>query len=422
MLPAEAARSRSAAARGDRSPSARRVEGGARVREGRRETAADSDPGRAGPRRSAATTRSPWARECAPHPAPPPARRLARQCRPEKGRTATSASGPLGQPASAPSGGHTQRPGRRRGLGDSGCGSRGPGSATVPPAQALPRPGPSPAGGRAGGEWVPGGGGGRRSWAYLCAERRPLRPGPGTGIGGTVAGEGRRGCGGGPCGAEGGRSRSRCLGRAPSGASPALPALAAEGAAGSAPGLDSFTDTTPGRPAPRRDTPAPRRLLPPAGQPASPPLGVTHPGAHTQSRRPSLPLAHTALLTPLSGFVSAHTHVLTQIPSLHKPQMEPDSRAKCSAALGLQLPLSLMSPSQLMETTHFQPFPTHRGGLRPAAQPTVELEQLSGQAVSSGGFSRRGIHLSPVQESRQALKDNLLPPIILLPSRSTLVF
>lgn len=150
MLPAEAARSRSAAARGDRSPSARRVEGGARVREGRRETAADSDPGRAGPRRSAATTRSPWARECAPHPAPPPARRLARQCRPEKGRTATSASGPLGQPASAPSGGHTQRPGRRRGLGDSGCGSRGPGSATVPAAQAPPRPGPSPAGGRAG--------------------------------------------------------------------------------------------------------------------------------------------------------------------------------------------------------------------------------------------------------------------------------
>ena len=83
----------------------------------------------------------------------------------------------------------------------------------------------------------------------------------------------------------------------------------------------------------------------------------------------------------------------------HKPQMEPDSRAKCSAALGHQLPLSLMSPSQLMETTHFQPFPTHRGGLRPA---TVELEQLSGQAVSSGGFSRRGIHLSPVQESTGA--------------------
>lgn len=186
------------------------------------------------------------------------------------------------------------------------------------PAASRPEPG-----GRAGGEWVPGGGGGRRSWAYLCAERRPLRPGPGTGIGGTVAGEGRRGCGGGPCGAEGGRSRSRCLGRAPSGASPALPALAAEGAAGSAPGLDSFTDTTPGRPAPRRDTPAPRRLLPPAGQPASPPLGVTHPGAHTQSRRPSLPLAHTALLTPLSGFVSAHTHVLTQIPSLHTPSLAP---------------------------------------------------------------------------------------------------
>ena len=52
----------------------------------------------------------------------------------------------------------------------------------------------------------------------------------------------------------------------------------------------------------------------------------------------------------------------------------------------------------------------------------VELEQLSGQTVSSGGFSQCGIHLSPAQESRQALKDNLLPPVILLPSRSTLVF
>lgn len=177
----------------------------------------------------------------------------------------------------------------------------------------------------------PGGLAGRGSRAAAAAgdpgltsvpKRRPLRPGPGN----RDRGRGRRwrrGGGGGPCGAEGGRSRSRCLGRAPSGARPAQPALAAEGAAGSAPGLDSFTDTTPGRPAPRRDTPAPRRLPPPAGRPASPPLGVTHPGAHTPSRRPSLPLAHTALLTPLSGFVSAHTHVLTQIPSLHTPSLAP---------------------------------------------------------------------------------------------------
>ncbi|XP_049568146.1 translation initiation factor IF-2-like [Orcinus orca] len=222
-------------------------------------------------------------------------------------------------------GGHTQRPGRRLGLGGPGCGWRGPGSATVPAAQAPPRP-PEPRvparARRAGGERVPGGGGGRGSRAYLCAKRRPLRPGPGNGDRGRGR-RWRRGGGGGPCGAEGGRSRSRCLGRAPSGARPAQPALAAEGAAGSAPGLDSFTDTTPGRPAPRRDTPAPRRLPPPAGRPASPPLGVTHPGAHTPSRRPSLPLAHTALLTPLSGFVSAHTHVLTQIPSLHTPSLAP---------------------------------------------------------------------------------------------------
>ena len=65
----------------------------------------------------------------------------------------------------------------------------------------------------------------------------------------------------------------------------------------------------------------------------------------------------------------------------HKPQMEPDSRGKCSAALGLQLPLSLTSPSQLMETTCFQPFPTHRGGLCPAWSWSSCRARLSARAA-----------------------------------------
>lgn len=56
-------RRRRLGAGGGGSPSAGRVEGDSRAGEGRRGTAADSDPGRAGPRRSAAATRSPRARE-----------------------------------------------------------------------------------------------------------------------------------------------------------------------------------------------------------------------------------------------------------------------------------------------------------------------------------------------------------------------
>ncbi|KAF3824247.1 hypothetical protein GH733_008532 [Mirounga leonina] len=112
-----APRFRAREAGGSGSHSVPRVEGGARTGEGRRGTAADSDPGRAGPRLSAAATRSPQARKCAPDSAPPPTRPLFCSRRPEKGRTVPSASSPRRQPASAPSGGHTQRPGEAAGAG-----------------------------------------------------------------------------------------------------------------------------------------------------------------------------------------------------------------------------------------------------------------------------------------------------------------
>lgn len=71
-------------------------------------------------------------------------------------------------------------------------------------------------------------------------------------------------------------------------------------------------------PAPRRDTPA--RAAAPARRPPAP--RCHSPGAHT----PPAPLAractHAADHASL-GFVSAHTHVLTRIPSLHTPFLAP---------------------------------------------------------------------------------------------------
>lgn len=143
------------------------------------------------------------------------------------------------------------------------------------------------------------GGPGRRRpplLAYLNAERRPLCPGSGPGTGGAVAGGGAVAV----ALQRGGRAeREPLLGRAPSRSRPALPALAAESAAGSVPGLDSFTDTTPTRPAPRRDTPAPRRLPPPAGPRASPPLSVTH-QAHTPRAGAPRSCSHTQRCSRLS--------------------------------------------------------------------------------------------------------------------------
>lgn len=326
-MPAQAVPSDRAAGGGG-SPSVQRMEGGARAGEGRRGTATDSDPGRAGPRRSAAATRPPGARECARDPAPsparPPARLLARAGPRKEGRRPpcpVRAACPRRHRAGA-------TPSAWGGGGDWAAQAADRAAEAEPPSRPRrprgvrlnpeSRPGP---GRRAGREGVPGGGGlGCR--AYLCAEGQPLRPGQGNGDQGRSR-PGRRGGGGCPAARRAGGAGAvawaarrpeldpRCR-RSRWRAQPARP-----------PGLDSFTDTTLSRPAPRRDTPAPRRLPPPVGRPASPPLGVTHPGAHTPSRRPSLPLAHTALLTPLSGFVSAHTHVLTQIPSLHTPSLAP---------------------------------------------------------------------------------------------------
>lgn len=95
-------------------------------------------------------------------------------------------------------------------------------------------------------------------------------------------------------------------------------ARAAAGPLGGARSLDSFTASTPRRQPPRRDTPA--RAAAPAWRPPAPPCHS--PGAHT----PPAPLApactHAADHASL-GFVSAHTHVLTQIPSLHPPSLAP---------------------------------------------------------------------------------------------------
>lgn len=88
---------------------------------------------------------------------------------------------------------------------------------------------------------------------------------------------------------------------------------------GGALSLDSFTASTQRRQPPRRDTPA--RAAAPAWRPPAPPCHS--PGAHT----PPAPLApactHAAADHASLGFVSAHTHVLTQIPSLHPPSLDP---------------------------------------------------------------------------------------------------
>lgn len=125
----------------------------------------------------------------------------------------------------------------------------------------------------------------KTAWVLKCslcrAPAAPSRAGAGAPGRGR---QGRRRGGGGPCGSEGGPSGSRCLGRAPSGARPALPALAAEGAASSAPGLDSFTDTTPAR-SPHAGTFPPLAGCPrPAVRPPSP--RCHSPGAHTLAGAP----------------------------------------------------------------------------------------------------------------------------------------
>ncbi|XP_077874602.1 uncharacterized protein LOC144365726 [Ictidomys tridecemlineatus] len=225
---------------------------------------------------------------------------LARAGRRREGRRPprpVRAASPRRQPASAPSAGHTQHRGRRRGLGGPDCGARGRAEPPSPPRR--PRrvcPRSASRRGQAGVEGVPGGGD-RGSWLTSMPSVGRSVPGrgrePGARSPGVAPWQWR------PLQRGGRAEREPLLGRAPSRARPALPALAAESAAGSAPGLDSFTDTTPTRPAPRRDTPAPRRLPPPAGPPASPPLSVTH-QAHTPRAGAPRSCSHTQRCSRLS--------------------------------------------------------------------------------------------------------------------------
>lgn len=89
---------------------------------------------------------------------------------------------------SAPSGGHTQRPGRRRRLGGPGCGTCGPDRATVAAAQAPPRPSESrvPARARQAGR-EPRAAGGRGPGLTSAPIAGHSVPDRGTGIGGAVA-------------------------------------------------------------------------------------------------------------------------------------------------------------------------------------------------------------------------------------------
>lgn len=286
-----AARSERAAGGGG-SHSAPQVEGGARAGEGSRGTAADSDPGRAGPRRSAAATRSPGARKCALDPAPAPARPPARSRWPEKKRTATSESGRrrAGATPSAPGGGGGGRPWLPNlRPGPSHRRPRAGPAASV----RVPRPGSGPVD-REG----TSGGGGQESRAYLCADRWALCPGPGAGDRGRGR-QGRHSGGGGPSGAECGRSGSRCLGRAPSGARPALPALAVEGAASSAPNwIPTLTQLRVGPLYAGTLPPLSGCPRPPARWPARPSVSLTQ--AHTPRAGAPRSRSHTQRCSRLS--------------------------------------------------------------------------------------------------------------------------
>lgn len=273
--------------------------------DGRPGTAADSDPERAGPRRSAAATSSPRARKGAADPAPPPpARPPARSRRPEKGRTATSASGRrrrrrAGATPSAPRGG-------------GGWAARAAERATQTEPPSRPRRPrrvrPSP-----GSLLGPGGRGGDSRRRRPGVPSLPLCRPPGTlsrtGDRDRGRGRGRGGRysgGGGPCCAEGGPNRSRCLGRAPSGACPAQPALAAEGAACSAPDwIPSLAQLRVGRLHAGTLPPLAGCPRPLARRPARPSVSLTQ--AHTP--RAGAPLSartHSAAHASLGFCIRSH--------------------------------------------------------------------------------------------------------------------
>lgn len=147
------------AAGGYGSHSALQVEGGAYAGEGSRGTTADSDPGRAGPRRSAAATRLPGARksELNRHLLPP-ARRLACAGQRKEGRRPPRQVGAERGPHPATrEAAEAGRPGLRNlRPGPSHCGGHAGPTASV----RVPRTGSGPAGGEGtsggGGAGVPG--------------------------------------------------------------------------------------------------------------------------------------------------------------------------------------------------------------------------------------------------------------------------
>lgn len=293
------------AGRAERGPRPIQIRGG-RVRVGARRPPAL--PGRAGVRGARLLS--------------PPAR--SRRAGREKGRTATSASGPRRPPASAPS---RATPSAREaaGAGRLGLPNVRPGPSPRPAAQAPPRPSSVPHPGparRVGRESR------RRSQApraYLSADRRALRPDRGPGSGARSR-RWLRG-GGGPGGAGGGRRGEGAAGwaaRRPELAQ--LPALAAEGAACSARRMPSLTPlarpAAPGPPAPRRrprPRPRPRPARPvsltrrafPRGAPAPLAPGAAHASrvcirSHARSDTDPFPPAPSQLLShPLSRRIAA---------------------------------------------------------------------------------------------------------------------
>lgn len=223
---------------------------------------------------------------------------------------------PTGRPPRGRQGRRPPRPVRRARATPSapGGGLREPGLRSAPPLDHL-HPGPRRP------RRVPRPGGPR----LTSVRARPLCPGPGRGAGG-------------PCRGEGERRESRSRAARPAGWIPSLPQLRA-------------ASPTQGHSRPRSPHP----------QPAPP---CHSPGAHT----PPAPLApactHAADHASL-GFVSAHMHVLTQIPSLHPP-----SRAPFPPYFLEESPIQLPHFARL-PGTNLLPFPSKPPPLPPTLSPKL---------------------------------------------------
>lgn len=134
-------------------------------------------------------------------------------------------------------------------------------------------------------------------------------------------------------------------------------------------------------PAPRRDTPA--RAAAPSRRPPAPPCHS--PGAHT----PPAPLApactHAADHASL-GFVSAHTHVLTRILSLHTPSLAP-------------FPPYFLEESPI-QLQHFAGFAPHQPSPLPSL-PNLHLPSTAHHSPKHRALPARGARESffPTQEN-----------------------